>query len=201
MDPSHHTQNPPIREEVRAYWQSLGRFVSKFAMVEANMQLALWHYANVSPNIGRAVFSGVRADAAMGLINRIAEVEKWGKAKKGELKKLFDHLGEINKLRNDIIHFGTRFESDGSLHVTNAFMALNEGRLRKIAISDKILDQLTHDLTKITYSLFLQMFDSLASPELLETFRRQAAGPWQYKLPQQSNRARGHQRTPQAQSR
>ena len=34
-------------EEARKYHQALGEFIAAFASVEANLQLALWHYANL----------------------------------------------------------------------------------------------------------------------------------------------------------
>ncbi|HEV2161425.1 MAG TPA: hypothetical protein VGR52_04210 [Stellaceae bacterium] len=187
MDPWQNTQDLSLRPEVRAYWQSLGRFVTEFASLESAMQLALWHYANVSPNIGRAVFSGVRADAAMGLIKRISEVEKWEKSKKDTTDELFVHLASINSVRNDLIHFGVQPVGDGSWQITNAFLALTEGRMKKHPISDKILDQMTHDLRKIIYSLFLLVVDAASAQNLLATFQQQADAPWQYKPAQQSN--------------
>lgn len=202
MDPWQNTPDLPLRPEVRAYWQSLGRFVTEFASLEATMQLTLWQYAKVSPNIGRAVFSGVRADAAMGLIRRISKVEKWEKSKKDTVEELFAHLGAINSIRNDLIHFGVQPGGDGSWHITNAFLALTDDHMKKHPVSDKILDQMTHDLRKIIYSLFLLAVNVSGAKGLLDVFRKQADAPWQYKpAPQSNNPGKSRKSSPARQRR
>ena len=42
----------------------------------------------------------------MKLINRIADAQKWRKPQREKLTYVFQHLGQLNKLRNDILHYG-----------------------------------------------------------------------------------------------
>src|SRR5712692_9287026 len=91
------------------YWESLGRFVSAYSSIEVTMQLALWTFAGLSRPMARALLAGsTRIDAAMNLISKVAEAQKWKASKKRELNVIFSHLGIINKIRNDILHFGAK---------------------------------------------------------------------------------------------
>src|SRR5438128_12465077 len=86
------------------YYQALGEFVSSFSQLEINLQLALWQFAKLSKPIARALLSGsTRINEAMNQILKLAEAQKWEDEKKKELKFLFDQLGIINKVRNDLL--------------------------------------------------------------------------------------------------
>jgi hypothetical protein len=135
--------------DINAYWQALGRFVSQFASLEKTMQVALWKFAKVPPPVAPAIFSGVRIDAATGLITRIAEAKEWSKEQKTELKKVFAQLGKINRVRNDILHYGATFTGPDELLVTNDIIAHVKSRIRETKISLAILEAMGNDIEKI----------------------------------------------------
>lgn len=88
------------------YMFALGNFISMFSALEAKLQAALWKFAGVTPPGAQAVFSGVRVNGAMQFINRLADAQNWDKARKDELQFMFAQLGIINRLRNDLLHYG-----------------------------------------------------------------------------------------------
>ena len=102
----------------RDYYLALGRFVSQFAHTEGLMQLTLRHFAGLGDDIGSALLSGVRADQARDLINRVLDARR-RPATKMELKRHFDHFGLITKIRNDILHYGVEFETTEILLISN----------------------------------------------------------------------------------
>jgi hypothetical protein len=136
-------------EATKAYWLALGEFIDKFSDIEALTQLLLWQYAGVPMEIGRALFSGVRAKEAMSFIARISEVSPPHDENKPDREYVFTQLGIINDARNLIVHYGAEPAGRGVLVVTNWLTALTEERhLRTIPISPEILAHLTADLRK-----------------------------------------------------
>ena len=80
----------------------------------------------------------------MGYINRIADAEKWTSEKRQDWQKIFSQIGLINRLRNDILHYGTT--TFGSVRVvTNAAAAHTPERIREIHIKPAILDKASQD--------------------------------------------------------
>jgi hypothetical protein len=131
-----------------AYCLALGRFIDQFSSVEAAMQVTLWHFAKIPPSTGRALLHGARIDAAIKLINRLADTERWPSATVAKFRDLFDHLHAINSLRNDIVHFGALPSSTEQLLVTNSLMAIAPDRIKTTHISGTLLDDMTHDLRR-----------------------------------------------------
>ena len=166
------------------YWQSLGQFIDQYAEAEAAISGVLWHLTKVTPSVGRAVFSGTRADAATKYISRLLEVKKIGQLEKNHIKYLFDHFGEITKTRNDIVHYGTQYNDDGDFIVTNERVALNKSKLREHSITANVLDQMSHDLEVIIADLFA--FLVRKSPHDLRIVRmiyaKHIGAPWRYKF-------------------
>ena len=95
-----------LGEHIGNYHRALGAFVTAFSRVEATLLKVLWILARLEAPYAQAVLSGVKIEGAMGLINRIAEAEQWPDNKKAEWQEVFTQLGLINKLRNDILHYG-----------------------------------------------------------------------------------------------
>ncbi len=103
----------------RAYWLALGRFLDEFAIVEATLNWTLWHYAKLDATIARGLLGQQRSDRAMQDINRVIEARGLKSARVGELTIIFDQLGKLNRMRNDIVHFGAGEERDGNVIVSN----------------------------------------------------------------------------------
>lgn len=136
------------------YYEALGRFVDMFAHVESAIAFTLWHYAKTPRHIARAVFSGVRVDAAIDLINRLTAVTDVSADLQKDLNYVFPQLKFINKARNDIYHYGASGLADGTLDVTNSLKALTEDRVTTFPVSSSILNNMSADLDKIILHLY-----------------------------------------------
>jgi hypothetical protein len=158
------------------YYEALGRFVDMFANVESAMAFTLWHYAKTPRHIARAVFSGVRIDAAIDLINRLIAVTDVSADLQKDLNYVFPQLKIINKARNDIYHYG----ASG----TTRLKALTEDRVRTFPVSSSILNDMSADLNKIILHLYT---GHMGLHPLLPTARLAILqDPWRHKpQPQQ----------------
>jgi hypothetical protein len=157
------------------------------------MLKALWIMAQLEPPYAQAVLSGVKIEGAMSFINRIAEAEQWPDEKTTQWHAVFSQLGLLNKLRNDILHYGSLMFGDVWV-ISNRLVAHHPKRVREIHITPKILEAATTDLTLINVRLTL-----LAGPRAGEVYPRGGRrglkriwrpSPWLYKQPPQAGWAR-----------
>src|SRR5689334_14321562 len=93
-------------ERSPSYYSALGRFVSDFSRIETTLQRTLWIAAGVSDNVAPAVFSGLKVEGCLQFIKRIADAKGWKTSQSDLLEEITSRLGPINKLRNDILHYG-----------------------------------------------------------------------------------------------
>lgn len=135
-------------QENDAYWIALGRFVHLYSAAEAAMQVLLWDKAKVSSEVARAIFSGVKVREAINQVKRICEAE--GDASYEIIKPAFDQLSTITSARNDILHFGSKFEDGKPQFVTNKRAAHTPDKIRHFPVSPEMLGQMTADLAVIT---------------------------------------------------
>jgi hypothetical protein len=187
----------------RQYLESLGRFISAFAETEVNLQTVLWHFAGVPSPTAPAVFSGVRVDAAMKLINRIAEAQKWKKTRKEKLTPVFQRLGQITKLRNDILHYGAKPSSLNftTWTVTNRLFAHTAARIRETHVSSETLDHATRDLQKISSHLIVIAWGQLMPRKTRASVAEGLKHAWRYKPPPEGGKARKSRKAPQKRKR
>ena len=135
------------------YHQSLGNFVTEFSNAEAILHHLVCKFAGVIQPTANAVFSGVRIEAAMSYINRIADAQKWRKGRKARLQIIFTQLGHINKLRNEILHYGSTVQTSGTVLITNKNVVHLKSRIQERRISATVLNDATKDLIKIFWLL------------------------------------------------
>jgi hypothetical protein len=190
-----------IPHEINTYWQALGQFVSAFSTVEVAMQIALRRLAHVRDPIGAALFSGTRTEAAAQYIRRIAEAEKWNERRKGEIESVFGQLRLINEVRNDLLHYGTRFEGAGRFSVSTATVAHTKNRVRKTTVSPAILEEMAGDLEKI--EIHMLVLSRRRGERVHPTLQTILRASWQYKPPparqprsDESSRSKGRNRRP-----
>lgn len=166
-------------ETLDAYYKSLGRFVHTFAKVEFTVFLVLRHYAKVSLDAARALLTGIRADQAQGMLQRLREVELIDQAAWEDADRVLQQFSEINKFRNDLLHDTTILSETGRGVVTNAGKALHAGRLEQSLVSPDILDNATFDLRKITTQLNVKHMGNpdFGDPKVEALLR----APWRYK--------------------
>jgi hypothetical protein len=180
---------PPGRRWIRfendpEYWQALGQFIEYFASIEGLMFNFLAFYAKVEDPIAKAVFSGVRADAAMDYIRRIVAVNDPGDERRHELDNVFKQLKSISDARNDIVHYMSFVTSDLGRIVSNISRAHLTKNIKERPVSPAILKTMTTDLEKI--GLHLVMHWVLPNASLAERARQEPIlnNAWRYKPPQ-----------------
>lgn len=169
----------PDEPKNAAYFNALGRFVDKFAVVESFMAYSLWHYANTKKEIARAVFSGVKVNEAMSLMKRLMDARNIDSAKREDLEFAFQQLSIITGARNDLLHFGAVDVPSGAILVTNVLRAHLPERVTAFPVSKEILDNMTVDLEKILihlrqHHMGLRPIKRKAVQEILQL-------PWLYK--------------------
>jgi hypothetical protein len=171
--------------DVRKYWESVGQFVSTYSSLEVNMQLASWTFAELSNPMARVLLGGsTRIDAAMTLISKMAVAQKWKKAKKSELNAIFSQLGHINKLRNDLLHYGATASkrNKGDWIISNRAVEDTRKKIRTTKITTEILNRLTQDVTNIELRLVLLAWGHLMPTKTRRRFQQVRQQPWRHKF-------------------
>lgn len=166
---------------------ALGQFVAAFSLVEVTLLKALCVLAHVRAPYAQALLSGVRTDAAMSYINRIAEAERWPDDKRVDWQRIFSQLGLINKLRNDILHHGAGIAGNSWL-VSNRRVAHHPDRIREMLITPAIINDATADAGDITTLLMLLGGPSVGivmNRNWRSWMRKRLREPWRYKQPPQ----------------
>lgn len=177
--------DPPENVEAEiddAYLLALGRFVHHFAETEGHVGLELGYLAGVDFSAGIALFSGVRTSQAMGLINRLLEATQRSEEKE-RLARAFAQLGQINAMRNALLHHGTERDTDAGLIVHKIGHIHARTEIRRV--SEAMLNDMTHDLELISGHLLYTHLQhepefQAQKVEFLEEMRT----PWRYKPPQ-----------------
>jgi hypothetical protein len=166
------------KERLRAYYEALGRFVDKFSRVEAAMTLTLWHYAKTPPEVSKVIFTSDKVDSCITKIKQVAKVYEVDTALQNDLEVVFQQLGIINGVRNDVLHYGAAFVAEGKGIVSDALKAKGEPYV--FPISPTALDQMTADLDKIIAHLKTVHLGDHADYTILGN---PVHSPWRYKHP------------------
>ena len=144
------SKNPYSRDR---YWRSLGMFADAFADVETGMHILLWERARIPHEVSQALCSGVRIKEAMNLVRRVGEVYPVSAEILADQEYIFAQLNVITKLRNDVLHYGSKPLKTGEFVVSNWITALGQERLRRTVLSSAVLLDLARDLRKIQIHL------------------------------------------------
>ena len=185
------------QKQAEPYFLALGRFVSVFAQVESMLATVLWKHAGVPPPLAQAVFSGVRTEAAMQYIRRIADAQNWPAAHKTNIELVFAQLSALTKLRNDILHFGASMDEPSVWTVSNKNFVHIPDRVRETKITSNILDDASWDLGRIVVWCVIEGWadDDLRRPDVLIRFLNEHP-TWRYKSPLQDHGSRKNRKEP-----
>ena len=170
------------------YYEALGRFVVDFTEIEGALQRALWHLSNVKSPVAQAIYSGVRADDACNKITRIGEAENWSDERRAAWKVIADRLGILRTLRNDLLHYGTDWQLDGTWVTTNRQYVHAPRKVTTTPITPAILGEATSDLQKLGLHLFHFLYHEAMSPEGVKNLEPTLHRAWRYRPPPRSVR-------------
>jgi hypothetical protein len=139
----------------------------------------------------------------MSFIRRIADAEKWRKERREEIEYLFSQFGMINKLRNDILHYGATDLATGLAEpeewlLSNELFAHTADRIRQMHITPRLLEDAAADLLTISVRLGILGLGNALSARHRATLRSVLGGAWRYKPPPPATPARRTRRTRQA---
>ena len=205
----------PATEAERRYWQLLGRLIEYVSIAELALAMVAVSWSGVDYETAKSLFLPLRIDAAVSLLNRVIETKKLRGKRVREMKEILQQLGEINRVRNDIVHLGAR-PKRGGFKVSNELFARSRLKLRRLHLSFQSFDQIDADLEYIIWKLLELggMLDttttlSPSSPEkafiralsrgVKKGLRTAQQGAWNYKPQLQAARRRKSRGTPQAQ--
>lgn len=171
-----------IREPYANYWAALGEFIHHFSHTERTMQTFLRHAAEVSEVVGRAAFSGVKVDAAMSLCNRIFDATERPHLKM-RMEPIFQQLGIINGIRNNIVHWGASDAGNDDFRVSNKFYAVTPERVTEFTVSLVELHSMMADLMKIDVHLSWEAARATSHipAEMERVFSPTLSAAWLYK--------------------
>lgn len=181
---------------MKRYRHALGSFVHDFAILEVALFRLLCAVSAVSDEIGKALFSGMRADALVANLRRCYQAR--GCEIGNGIEAALSQTTAINGARNVVIHYVTLAIEDDETEV----LAFNDLRYsaqnaRQERFSPEILDQMSHDLRIISAILSFEKADIVEPGSIViaeET--RQRPHTWQYKPPARQNPRRKEPRSP-----
>ena len=170
----------------RAYHLALGRFIDMFSKTEMAAQMALWHYARTPAEIARAAFGSLRVDGTVAAIRRLLTVrDDIDQSLAADLESILAQLLVINRVRNDMLHYGAHSVEEGLGVISNAPLAYVESAIREHPISPTILEAMFADLRKILLRLLSRhmvqpMIDATGLEPIFDA-------PWLYTPPPQGS--------------
>jgi hypothetical protein len=177
-----------VTEKYDGYWKALGRFIHAFSDAEAIVQMLLWTESAVTVDVARSIFSGARIDTAKGFITRLRESR--GVGEHPQLKRAFDQLAVITRARNDIVHYGAKFDGT-TFSVSNSLVAHIPERTRSFAVSPEIFEEMIADLGAIRSILGAYQLERMKETpgailagdpqDVIDSLYRTGSAPWQYK--------------------
>jgi hypothetical protein len=170
-------------EEDKEYWQALGVFIEDFASIESLVFTYLFVCSRTPLPMARALFSGVHIEQGVSFIKRAWQVLPPSDSVKQDLEKVFDHLGEINAVRNSLVHHGSYLTETKERVTSDISRALTVDRIREHRISGEDLIQMSRDLLKIGTHIIVAVTMSDASLEERAKRAPVLKTAWHYKRP------------------
>ena len=169
------------------YWRALGCFANAFGLVERWLIEAVRRYGQIAPDPARIVMGGTRIDTAMDYLRRFIEIHRY-KGAALDLLGALEQLGHLNKVRNDIFHYGRISKlapSDSSVVISNITRAKTAKQIRQYVVSVDHLQQMIADTVHVTVVLRIYALSRMQSakyrarPDVQEILQ----WPWLYKPP------------------
>lgn len=175
---------------IERYWAAFGRFINYFSQVEQRLHTLLWELSEAPIELVRVAFADARFDKVTTMIKRLYDSR--GEAEHPLYRRAIDHLGQINSMRNDLVHYGASIlvltdEDDPDfampvMIVSNQTKAI-PGRGRDFSVDIETLDNMTRDLRTALACMTVVLADKNQTPNRMayDTWLRIAQQPWLYK--------------------
>jgi hypothetical protein len=173
-----------IEEPYQEYWRNLGRFIHYLAHAENDLIALLKTAANVTDEVGGALFHGTRVDSAKDILNHILESTGRMDAK-NRLERPLSQLATISTVRNNLVHWGATHQRSDKLLVSNAKKFPR--KVKEFHISPRDIQNICLDLERISlWLIFVDVYLEDNDHSELERWKPYLRRPWLYKPPQLS---------------
>lgn len=177
-----------VHVHMAAFNQSFGRFLLMWSDAEAYLRQALIAYAGVTQDVGRALFSGTRAQTAMDYVLAIAHNTEMAEDRRKSLEGIFSHMKAINTLRDRLTHHGSALTlelTDGldTRRISDGERSSRKGKGFSFEVNPSVLDDMTWDLQRICAQLAHHAKFSVGKFTTPVEGTAQK-GPWRFKPPQ-----------------
>ncbi len=178
-------------KHVEDFCNALGRFIYEFSEVERSIFLYLIITSRLPIQDAKAVFTDARIDKAKQAVKRLRQARDL--PEDNQLDCAFNHLADITRLRNDLVHYGPQPQADQTFVISDDLWKINNTRTYKITADD--LKYATDDLGKLKVFFLKHMLtETVPNVPLIKNMPGVELLPWRYK-PSQPIRPPSNNRT------
>lgn len=163
------------------YHSALGEFISEFSSVEWNINNLIRHYCKISRIKSNVLLGPLRMDNALNMLNKLKNATLILLEDIPEIGEIVEQLRKINRLRNDIVHYGiSGYKEDEGFIITNKFYSYKNKEVISHIVSPEALEKAALDLTMIHARIGLLIY-----PDMRERrpYGHLLHEPWRY-IPQ-----------------
>lgn len=178
-----------VEKEHGEFKVALGDLTLHWSDAERVLRRTLVIYAGVTHEVGRALFSGTRARAAMAQISSIMHNTDVTPDRASDLKQIFEVMSAINTMRDFIVHHvdGSMIESHDAdptqRKLSDEHWSSRIGKGKTYWISSALVWDMCADLTECCWRLQAH-FEPPSKPFQPGVGPTGARQPWRYKPPQ-----------------
>lgn len=170
-------------QHLEDFCNSLGKFIYEFSQVERAFFLYLIITSRMPIQDAKAVFTDARIDKVKHAVKRLRRAR--GFPDDNQLDCVFNHLADITRLRNDLVHYGAQCRPDHTFEISDDLWKINNVRIYKVTADD--IRNATHDLGKIKEFCVKHMLtETVPYIPLINGMPKVELLPWRYKPSQQA---------------
>lgn len=179
------------QEEHSAFASGIGELTLAWSDVETVLYKLLQHYAGVSTQVGRAIFSGTRARSAIVFMRAIADNTGMEPARRADLDDIFAQVAAINEMRDFIVHHVSgseqEFEDENPRErmVTDWLRASREKKAKRLYVGSATLAAMRDDCLECCWRLHAH-WERSNIPFQPGAGTNGVRSPWKFKPPQPS---------------
>jgi hypothetical protein len=169
-------------EHVEDFCNALGRFIYEFSEVERSIFLYLIITSRIPIQDAKAVFTDARIDKAKQAVKRLRLARNLPDDNK--LDCAFNHLADITRLRNDLVHYGPQPQTDQTFVISDDLWKIKNAHTY-IITADHLRDA-TGDLSKLKEFFVKHMLTETVTNvplivPLIQNMPEVELLPWRYK--------------------
>jgi hypothetical protein len=213
--PTPNTPPPDLNNALGAYWVSdelqdayflaLGRFIDSYGRTESVLALYLSRFvarafgddSNEGLTLTRVLLGSQRTKELSDTLKRLLRVTGAAEERQETLAKALSHLGEIQMLRDRIVHQSASpefHEGKWAVRNSNHNQIRENSQLEELYFTIEDMDDMSADLWLLQVKVRMALFPELVITPEPNTLMKYAQQPWRYK-PSRLKRRRPVSRT------